>query len=149
MARERELDLAEVSPGANPPVCRILDLGKYFYEKEKKERKAKSKRSEIKEIRLSLKIEPHDFEVKVRRGNEFLDQGHKLKVNLKLFGRENLYPGLAIEKINEYAKKVKGKLEASPTKLGNQFNAILVKDNAQTQNSQRDSEKNSQANEKR
>lgn len=99
MAWEREVDLVEVSPEANPPVCKLIDFGKYKYHKEKEERKqkAKQKKVEIKGIRLTLKIGKHDFEVKLNRAKKFLEQGHKIKVEMLLRGRERAHLDLANE----------------------------------------------------
>ncbi|MFH1768986.1 MAG: translation initiation factor IF-3 [Candidatus Omnitrophota bacterium] len=89
-SQEYELDLVEVAPGANPSVCRIMDFAKYKYEQEKKEREAKKhqKHSQLKEIRISPRIDPHDYVVKLKHIQEFLEKGHKVKVRLFFKGRE-------------------------------------------------------------
>jgi translation initiation factor IF-3 len=90
MADEAGLDLVEVSPNANPPVCKILDYGKYKYEQEKKLREAKKNQTQIKlkEIRMQPKIEKHDLEFKTKHVAEFLGEGNKVKVTIRFRGRE-------------------------------------------------------------
>lgn len=93
LAAERNLDLVNISPNANPPVCKILDYGKYRYELQKKEKEAKKKQktTEVKEIRLSTFIEDHDIKVKANTASKFLKEGDKLKVSLRFRGRERDY----------------------------------------------------------
>lgn len=94
IAGEHNLDLVEVSPGANPPVCRIMDYGKYRYEQNKKDREAKKKQRviAIKEVKLRPKIEDHDFNTKVRNAEKFLTAGDKVKVTIMFRGREITHP---------------------------------------------------------
>ena len=89
-AREVGLDLIEISPTANPPVAKITEKGKYFYEQEKKERQARKKRKEveIKSIRLGIGTGIHDLELKAKQANKFLKEGNKIKIDLALRGRE-------------------------------------------------------------
>jgi translation initiation factor IF-3 len=90
LARERGLDLVEVAPSSRPPVCRIMDFGKFKYEQNKKDRKARSKQhgQQLKEVKFRPKIEKHDLEVKVRRARGFLEDHHKVKVTMNFRGRE-------------------------------------------------------------
>ena len=90
LADDRKLDLAKISPNANPPVCKLLDYGKYRYEMQKKEKEAKKKQKviDIKEIRLGLQIEGHDLQVKANNAIKFLKGGDKVKVSLRFKGRE-------------------------------------------------------------
>ena len=90
LARERGLDLVEVAGNSRPPVCRIMDFGKYKYEQSKKERKARSKQhqQQLKEVKLRPKIEKHDLEVKIRAARRFLTERHKVKVTMNFRGRE-------------------------------------------------------------
>jgi len=90
IANEKKLDLVKIAPHANPPVCKILDYGKYRYEQQKKEKEAKKKQKviSVKEIRLSPKIEAHDMSVKANNANKFLKNGDKVKVTLRFRGRE-------------------------------------------------------------
>jgi len=94
VARSRDLDLVEVAPNASPPVCRLLDYGKYIYEREKRERKARrSQRAmEIKEIRLRPKTDDRDVEIKTKRIRQFIGDGFKVKVRVRFRGREITYP---------------------------------------------------------
>ncbi len=93
MARERELDLVEVSGKSTPPVCKIMDYGKYKYQLAKKAQEAKKKQTviQIKEMKLGLKIEEHDFQFKMKHLREFLEEGHKLKIIIMFRGREILH----------------------------------------------------------
>jgi translation initiation factor IF-3 len=97
-AKKQGLDLVEVAPHATPPVCRILDYGRYRYEREKKERDSKKKAaaSKIKELQLHLSIQPHDYHIKLRQAEDFLCRGMKVKLNMILRGRENLHQDLAL-----------------------------------------------------
>ena len=95
-AREYGLDLVEVSPNQDPPVCKIMDYGKYKFEKAKKEKEAKKKQRviQVKEIKLRPKIGEHDFEVKLKRIREFLEDGNRVKVTVMFRGREITHPEL-------------------------------------------------------
>jgi translation initiation factor IF-3 len=97
LAAERELDLVEVSPNANPPVVKLMDFGKYQYERAKREREARkaSKNVEVKEIRLRPKTGEHDLAFKIRRARSFLENGAKVKVRIRFRGREITHPEVA------------------------------------------------------
>ena len=129
MARESELDLVEVAPLAQPPVCKILDFGKFLYRQKKIDQKHKKmqKKSEMKGIRLSLRIDMHDIEVKARQANGFLNDRNSVKVTLILKGREAAHADLAKEKLDKFYEHVKdnASLEQEPKKQGNQFIMIL------------------------
>ena len=116
LAEESGLDLVEVSPNANPPVCKILDFGRYRYEMEKKSREAKKNQTvvKIKEIRMQPKIEKHDLETKSKAIAEFLQQGNKVKVSIRFRGRELAHP--------ELGKVVLDKILDALTELGVQYN---------------------------
>ena len=90
LAKQKDLDLVEVAPDARPPVCKIIDWGKFQYEQEKEQRKqkAKSKKVDLKEVRLSFRIGQHDLGVKSKQARKFLDQGDKVRIQLRLRGRE-------------------------------------------------------------
>ncbi|MBI5841158.1 MAG: translation initiation factor IF-3 [Chloroflexi bacterium] len=105
IARDAELDLVEVSPGANPPVCRVMDFGKFIYEKAKKEREAKKSQTkiEVKEIRLRPKTNEAHRGFKVDDARRWLNQGHKVRVTVKFRGREMDYPEIALEDLKEIA----------------------------------------------
>ncbi len=95
-AKSYGLDLIEVAPTANPPVCRIADFGKFKYELTKKEKENKHSASKIKEIKFRVKIGAHDYETKLRHAEEFLDKGNKLKIQLQFRGRENAHKDLGM-----------------------------------------------------
>lgn len=100
-AKERGLDLIEVAPKANPPVCRLMDYGKYLYRKAKEDRlqKAKQKKSETKSIRLSARTGEHDLAFKTKKVLGFLEDGDKVKIDMTLKGREKAHFDLAEEKL--------------------------------------------------
>lgn len=108
IARDAEMDLVEVSPNATPPVCRVLDFGKFLYEREKKEREAKKAQTkiEVKEIRLRPKTNEHHRGFKVEDARRWLLQGHKVRVTIKFRGREMDYPELALEDLKEIAQSL-------------------------------------------
>jgi translation initiation factor IF-3 len=105
IARDADLDLVEVSPGANPPVCRVMDFGKFIYERAKKEREARKAQTkiEVKEIRLRPKTNEAHRGFKVDDARRWLQQGHKVRVTIKFRGREMDYPEIALEDLKEIA----------------------------------------------
>ena len=106
-AEEADLDLVEVSPVAEPPVCRVMDYGKFLYEKAKKERKSRqAARTEVKEIRLRPKTGEHDVAFKVRSARRFLAAGNKVKVRVRFRGREINYPEIAVELLEKVATEL-------------------------------------------
>lgn len=120
IARERGLDLVEIAPTAKPPVCKIIDYGKYKYQQEKKEQKQKAKRKEVevKGIRIGFSTSLHDLEHKAKQVGEFLAEGNKVRIEIKLRGREKAYFDLAKEKLNSFLKliPVEHKIEEQPKK---------------------------------
>lgn len=110
MAKERELDLVEVAPNAKPPVCKILDFGKFQYRLKKQDQKQKKaqKQTEVKGIRLSMRTDTHDLEVKANKAKEFLKERHLIKVTLMMRGRELAHPELAFEQMSLFAKMLNG-----------------------------------------
>lgn len=108
-AKEQELDLVEVSPKATPPVCKILDYGKYLYAEGKKEQKAKSKQKKVetKGIRLRLRTDTHDLDFKRAQAEKFLTHGHKVKIELVLRGREKALPDKARDALREFLNSIK------------------------------------------
>lgn len=99
IARERGYDLVEVAPEANPPICRLMDFGRYIYEKKRQERAARKHqhRTEVREMRMSLKISDHDYQVKLQKIKELLLDGDRVKVKLRLRGRELLHANLGMK----------------------------------------------------
>ena len=118
LATEKKLDLVNISPNANPPVCKILDYGKYRYELQKREKEAKKKQKtmQIKEIRLSTFIEEHDINVKANTAAKFLKEGDKVKVSLRFRGRERDYVSKGMDVMNKFAEVVSevGNVEKKP-----------------------------------
>jgi translation initiation factor IF-3 len=129
LAYERGLDLVEVAPNAVPPVCRLLDFGKYQYERQKKEREARKAQKviEIKEIRLRPRTGEHDLDTKVRQALSFLDDGSKVKVTVRFRGREISHPEIAREQLDEFATKVGSAavIESSPLMEGKNLFMLL------------------------
>ena len=108
LAKKVGLDLIEISPGARPPVCRILDFGKFLYEESKKQKESKQTTTKLKEVKFRISIDVHDFETKLRRAEGFLFNGHKVKLSLQLRGRENEHPELGVERINQARDELSG-----------------------------------------
>lgn len=127
LAYDAGLDIVLVNPNANPPVARLLDYGKYQYELEKQERKQRAHQhaGEVKEVKLTYKIDEHDFQTKVERAKKFLDEGIKVKVFLPLHGRENIFADKALERIDRFRTEIQAEYEAKPQKLGNRYITIL------------------------
>jgi translation initiation factor IF-3 len=129
MAREHKLDLVEVSPNADPPVCRMMDYGKFLYERSKRERKARKaqKTVEVKEIRLSPKIGEHDIEFRVRDAHRWLEQGAKVKVRVRFRGREITYPEIGRVMLQDVAERLSdvGTVESPPRMEGRSMLMIL------------------------
>lgn len=106
-AREKELDLIEITNKIEPPICKILDYGKYIYWKKKKEKQRKTAKTELKNIRLSFKISEHDLEIRVKAAEKFLKQRHKIRIEMVLKGREKNLIDFAKEKINKFLESLK------------------------------------------
>jgi len=109
LAEEQHLDLVEVAPKAKPPVCRIMDFGRYRYEQQKREKEAKKKQKviTIKEVKLRPNIEQHDFEVKLKNALRFVQEGNKVKVTIMFRGREMSHPELGKEVLQRVAEQMK------------------------------------------
>lgn len=106
VAREADLDLVEVAPAADPPVCRVMDFGKFIYERAKKDREARKAQTkiEVKEIRLRPKTNEHHRDLKVRDARRWLESGMKVKVRIRFRGREITYPEIALSDLKEIAE---------------------------------------------
>lgn len=107
LARQEDLDLVEISPTAKPPVCKIMDFGKYRYEQTRKAKEAKKNQKQviIKEVKVTARIDTHDLETKMGQIEKFLAKENKVKVTLVLFGRERMHAMLGIDTLNEIAEK--------------------------------------------
>ncbi|MEN9632145.1 MAG: hypothetical protein RL077_549 [Verrucomicrobiota bacterium] len=128
LALENGLDLVEVAPNATPPVCRIMDFGKYVYEEQKKHSNAKSTASKIKEIEFTARIEQHDFETKLRHAEQFLDHGNKVKMRLKFRGREMAHTELGFNVMKRAVADLlgMGHPDAEPKLIGRNIHVMLT-----------------------
>ena len=129
-AEQAGLDLVEVAPGSDPPVCKILDYGKYKYQAQKKasEARKKQKTIDVKEIKMRPSIERHDYDVKMRAINKFLDEGDKVKVTIRFRGREFLHQELGMQMLEKVREELdeKAKVEAMPKMEGRQMIMVIA-----------------------
>jgi translation initiation factor IF-3 len=129
-AVEAGLDLVEVSPTAKPPVCKILDYGKFKYEQQKKKNEAKKKQKtiELKEIKFRPNIDQHDYDVKMKSMHKFIDEGDKVKVTLRFRGRELAHQELGLEVLNRVRADMdeKAKVEQNPNMEGRQMVMVIA-----------------------
>jgi translation initiation factor IF-3 len=125
LAEQAGLDLVEISPGAEPPVCKILDLGKFRYEAQKKAHEARRKQKviQIKEIQLRPTIDKHDLEIKIKRTIGFLEEGDRVRISLRFRGREMDHTDLGYQVINRVQEALKdiGKVDHPPKMEGKQI----------------------------
>jgi translation initiation factor IF-3 len=137
MAREKNLDLVEISPTATPPVCRIMDYGKFLYQQEKKEREAKKHQKVIvvKEVKFRINVDDHDYDTKKNHVLRFLDDGDKVKATIFFRGREMTRTGLGRQILERLIKDIGDKciVEFRPRQEGNTLHAILAPKKDQTQ----------------
>ena len=129
MAADAGLDLVEIAPGADPPVCKILDYGKYKYEEQKKKNEARKKQKiiEVKEIKLRPNIDDHDYEVKRRSMIKFIEEGDKVKVTMRFRGRELAHQDLGMNVLNRVKDDLEGiaKVEQMPRMEGRQMTMVV------------------------
>ena len=130
-AREINLDLVEVSPNANPPVCKIANFGKMKYELQKKAADAKKKQKlvEVKEVKMTINIGKGDYDVKIRHTKEFIEKGHKVKISIRMKGREITHRDIAVKMMENIMLDTEefAKAESPPKMEGMQMITILVK----------------------
>lgn len=129
IAEEKELDLVEIAPTADPPTCRLMDYGKFKYQQTKNSRQSKKTVQRRKEVKLRPKTEEHDFQVKVQRARRFLDKGHKVLVTMIFRGREAVHQDLGKDILLRFARELEevAKLEKEPSREGrNRLDMILV-----------------------
>jgi translation initiation factor IF-3 len=130
MAREADLDLVEVAPNSSPPVCRIMDFGKFLYEREKKDREARKAQTkvEIKEIRLRPKTTDHHRDFKVDDARRWLEHNMKVRVTIRFRGREITYPEIALEDLRDIARELSdvGTVEQAPAIEGRAMSMMLI-----------------------
>ena len=128
-AVETGFDLVEVSPQADPPVCRIMDYGKYKYQMAKRasEAKAKQVRVELKEIKMRPKTDEHDFQFKIKHARRFLEEGNKVKLTIMFRGRENAHPDQGLKQLDRAVEALQdlGQVESKPSKMG-RFMTMVV-----------------------
>lgn len=136
LAEDAGLDLVEISPNANPPVCKILDYGKYKYEQQKKAAEARKnqKTVDVKEIKVRPAIGEHDYQVKYKAARKFLDNGDKVKVTLRLRGREMAHKDLAMEVLDRLKEELSdiSKVDLEPKFEGRQVVMVLSAEKADT-----------------
>ena len=129
MAKDEGLDLIEISPNANPPVCKIMDMGKYKYDVQKKANKAKKKQKkiELKEIKLRPATEVHDYTFKIKNAQKFLSKGDKVKFTIRFKGREMQHSNLGHELMNKIKEDIvsHGKVELNPKFDGKQIIMVI------------------------
>ena len=119
IAAEKDLDLVKIAPQAQPPVCRIMDYGKYRFEQQKREKENKKNQKvvEIKEVRLSINIDTNDFNTKVNQANKFLKNGDKVKVSIRFRGREMAHSKLGLDVMERFGQAIEGGTIEKPAKL--------------------------------
>ncbi len=129
-AEDAGLDLLEVSPNADPPVCKILDYGRFRYEAQKKKNEARKKQKviEVKEIKMRPNIDTHDYEVKMRAINRFIDEGDKVKVTMRFRGREMVHQDLGKQVLDRVREEMeeKAKVEQFPKIEGRQMTMVMA-----------------------
>ena len=128
LAQSADLDLVEISPNANPPVCRILDFGKYKYELSKKKKEsAKKVVSKLKEIKFRVSTGKHDYETKLRHAEQFLAHGHKVKLTVTFRGRELAHQGLGVDMIQNAVRDLltMGTAEKAPKLMGRRLSTLV------------------------
>ncbi|MFW6075402.1 MAG: translation initiation factor IF-3 [Chloroflexota bacterium] len=129
LAQERNLDLVEVDPNGSPPVCRLMDYGKFRYEESRREREArkKQKAAQLKEIRLKPNIDDHDLETKVRHAKRFLNSGDKVKISVRFRGRQNLHRDLGHELLMRVIDELEedGSVDQMPRSEGQDMSIVV------------------------
>ncbi len=129
-AEETGFDLVEISPNADPPVCKLLDFGKFKYEQQKKKNEARKKQKiiEVKEIKLRPNIDDHDYDVKMRAATNFLDEGDKVKVTMRFRGREMMHQDLGMNVLMRVKDQLDplAKVEQTPQLEGRQMTMVLA-----------------------
>lgn len=129
-AREAELDLVEVAPGIEPPVCRVMDFAKFRYDQAKKEREARKhqKGGQLKEVRFRPHIEEHDYQVKLKQVTAFLEKGHKVRLRLMFRGREMEHQEIGLKIVDRIVKEVEtvGKIDKPSQMLGRMLLLVLT-----------------------
>mgnify|MGYP002087295648 CR=1 FL=1 len=129
IAIEKDLDLVKIAPGSNPPVCKIMDYGKYRFEQQKKEKEAKKNQKvvEVKETRLSLNIDTNDFNTKLNQTAKFLAAGHKVKASIRFRGREMAHSALGADVLKRFAEALpQASMDKPPVLEGRTMSILLI-----------------------
>ena len=130
LAQQRGLDLVEVAPNATPPVCRIIAIGKYKYEQTKREHEARKHQqsTKVKEIKMRVNIDPHDYAIKLDHMRGFMHEGMKVKVSLQFRGRENAHPEFGMDLMRRVGKDLEdtGRVEVPPKRQGRTIHMLLT-----------------------
>jgi translation initiation factor IF-3 len=137
LAEERSVDLVEIAPTANPPVCKLMDFGAFKYRQEKTERKQRlgQKKVEVKGVRISLKIGQHDLDHRINLSRKFLESGDKVRLEMILRGRELQHQDLARKKITDFITAIGiAKIESPLSRMGNRFIVLITNNNAKAEN---------------
>ncbi|OAB62622.1 hypothetical protein AY599_08115 [Leptolyngbya valderiana BDU 20041] len=149
MAQEAGLDLVEIVPDTRPPVCKIMDYGKYKYEQSKRKDNKTTGQQEIKEVRLgrSVKIDPHDVQIRVNQARRFLMQGHKVQITQRFRGREMVHKELGLERLAEIVEQLSdiAKVEMAPRWVMRQASIVLAPDKNKVEAAKRKKAKDDQA----
>lgn len=128
-ADKRGYDLVEVAPDADPPVCRLLDFGKYKYRQQKKKKRQKKKQHKVKtkELRFSTRIEEHDIKTKIRKARGFLEDNNKVKLSIKFKGRENIHTDIGFDLMDDLIDRLSdlGEIDKPPNKMGSLIQAVV------------------------
>ncbi len=130
MAAEQELDLVEISPSAKPPVCKIIDFGKYRYEQQKKEKEQRKKQhhAQLKEVRFRPRTDTHDFNFKTKHAREFLEEGNKVRAYVQFRGRDIIYKDQGMEMLRRFIEELQdvAKIDQPPRMEGRRMTTILA-----------------------
>ncbi|MFI4881366.1 MAG: translation initiation factor IF-3 [Phycisphaerales bacterium JB064] len=149
MAQEAGLDLVEVVPDTRPPVCKIMDYGKFKYEQSKRKDNKTTGQQELKEVRLgrSVKIDPHDVQIRVNQARRFLMQGHKVQITQRFRGREMVHKELGLERLAEIVEQLSdiAKVEMAPRWVMRQASIVLAPDRNKVETAKRKAEKDKDA----
>lgn len=136
LAEERQLDLVKIAPGARPPVCKLMDYGKYRFEQSKRDREIRKNQKviTIKEVHLSATIDVHDMDVKTRQAQKFLADGNKIKVSIRFRGRQITHSEIGLEVMNQFASAIAdvGVVERKPLTEGRNMTMIVAPRDAAT-----------------
>ena len=136
LSEERQLDLVKIAPGARPPVCKLMDYGKYRFEQSKRDREIRKNQKviTIKEVHLSATIDVHDMEVKTRQAQKFLADGNKIKVSIRFRGRQITHSEIGLEVMNQFASAIAdvGVVERKPLTEGRNMTMIVAPRDAAT-----------------